>query len=181
MNSFRTWGLAQRYGLSAASVALITLQLIQLPSLHEANIALLYLLMVLISATTIGLGPALLANLIENTIKYTPADTPIMIEAGEERDTMRIEVRDHGPGIPAGLSTRIFDKFVRVAGPERHADGMGLGLAIGKGIIELHQGRIWVENLSDGGACFIFTLPLHAPAHGAVTRTTMRQMQAGSL
>ena len=81
-----------------------------------------------------------LTNLIENAVKYTPADTPIAIEADVERDTVRIEVRDQGPGIPAGLSTRIFEKFVRVAGPERHADGMGLGLAICKGIIEHASG-----------------------------------------
>ena len=119
-----------------------------------------------------------LTNLIENAVKYTPADTPITITAERERDTMRIEVRDQGPGIPAGLSARIFEKFVRVAGPERHADGMGLGLAICKGIIELHRGRIWVENLPTGGARFIFTLPLHVPANGAITRASMRQMQA---
>ena len=64
MNSFRTWGLAQRYGMSVASVALTTLLLIQLPSLHQANIALLYLLVVLICATTIGLGPAMLASVL---------------------------------------------------------------------------------------------------------------------
>jgi len=119
-----------------------------------------------------------LTNLIENAVKYTPADTPITIQAGVERDTMRIEVRDHGPGIPAGLSTRIFEKFVRVAGPEQHADGMGLGLAICKGIIDQYQGRIWAENLPDGGARFIFTLPLHALANGATTRSyAIRRMQ----
>src|SRR3954470_2261890 len=64
MNSFRSWSLAQRYGMSVASVALTTLLLIQLPSLHQANIALLYLLVVLISATTIGLGPAMLASVL---------------------------------------------------------------------------------------------------------------------
>jgi two-component system sensor histidine kinase KdpD len=122
-----------------------------------------------------------LTNLLENAVKYTPADTPIAIEAGVERDTMRIEVRDHGPGIPAGLSTRIFEKFVRVAGPERHADGMGLGLAICKGMIDMHQGRIWAENLPDGGARFIFTLPLHAPAQGTAPRTAIRQMQADGI
>jgi two-component system, OmpR family, sensor histidine kinase KdpD len=91
---------------------------------------------------------------------------------------MRIEVRDHGPGIPAGLSTRIFEKFVRVAGQERHANGMGLGLAICKGIIEMHMGHIWAENLPTGGARFIFTLPLRAPANGTAARTASRQMQA---
>ena len=94
---------------------------------------------------------------------------------------MRIEVRDQGPGIPAGLSTRIFEKFVRVAGQERHADGMGLGLAICKGIIEMHTGHIWVENLPTGGTRFIFTLPLRAPAPGAAARTAARQMQADRL
>jgi two-component system sensor histidine kinase KdpD len=112
---------------------------------------------------------------------HTPATTPITIQAHREYDTIWIEIRDQGPGIPAGLSTRIFEKFVRVAGPERHADGMGLWLAICKGIIELHQSRIWGENRPDGGARFIFTLPLHVPANGAVSRTTMRQMQAEGL
>ncbi len=118
-----------------------------------------------------------LTNLLENVIKYTPADTPVMIAAGVERDTMRIEVRDQGPGIPAGLSTRIFEKFMRVAGPERHADGMGLGLAICKGIIDMHQGRIWAEHQPTGGARFIFTLPLHAPVHGSAPRSAARQLR----
>jgi two-component system sensor histidine kinase KdpD len=122
-----------------------------------------------------------LTNLLENAVKYTPEGTPIMIAAGVERDSVWIEVCDHGPGIPAGLSTRIFEKFVRVTGPERHADGMGLGLAICKGIIELHRGRIWAENLPAGGARFIFTLPLYAPANGAAVRTAIRQMQAESI
>jgi signal transduction histidine kinase len=68
-----------------------------------------------------------------------------------------------------------------VAGPERHADGMGLGLAICKGIIEMHQGHIWAENLPTGGTRFIFTLPLRAQAHGAAARTASRQMQAERL
>jgi len=122
-----------------------------------------------------------LTNLLQNAVKYTPEGTPIMIAAGVERDSVWIEVCDQGPGIPAGLSTRIFEKFVRVTGPERHADGMGLGLAICKGIIELHRGRIWAENLPAGGARFIFTLPLYAPANGAAVRTAIRQMQAESI
>ncbi len=107
-----------------------------------------------------------LTNLLENAVKYTPADTAIVITAARKHDTLQVEVRDQGPGIPAGLSTRIFEKFVRVAGPERPADGMGLGLAICKGIIEMHRGRIWAENLPTGGARFIFTLPLAGPAAG---------------
>jgi two-component system sensor histidine kinase KdpD len=121
-----------------------------------------------------------LTNLLENAVKYTPPPTPITIQAHQEHDSIWIEVRDQGPGITAGLSTRIFEKFVRAAGPERHADGTGLGLAICKGIVEMHGGRIWEENMPTGGARFIFTLPLSAPATGAA-RLAERQMQVESI
>jgi two-component system sensor histidine kinase KdpD len=101
-----------------------------------------------------------LTNLIENAARYTPAGTPIVVRAYAERDTLAVEVRDHGPGIPEGMRARIFEKFVRAVGPERHADGAGLGLAICNGILKAHGGQIWAENAADGGARFIFTLPL---------------------
>jgi two-component system sensor histidine kinase KdpD len=101
-----------------------------------------------------------LTNLIENAARYTPAGTPISVRASAEPDSLAVEVRDHGPGIPEGMRARIFEKFVRAVGPERHASGAGLGLAICKGIIKAHGGRIWAENAPDGGARFIFTLPL---------------------
>jgi len=104
-----------------------------------------------------------LTNLLENIVKYTPSGTPIAIQARAERDSIQVTVRDHGPGIPAGMNARIFGKFVRLADPERHADGTGLGLAICKGIVEAHGGRIWAENPPDGGARFTFTLPLPRP------------------
>jgi two-component system sensor histidine kinase KdpD len=101
-----------------------------------------------------------LTNLIENAARYTPAGTPIVVRASAERDTLIVEVRDHGPGIPEGMRERIFEKFVRAVGPERHANGAGLGLAICKGILKAHGGQIWAENAPDGGARFSFTLPL---------------------
>jgi two-component system sensor histidine kinase KdpD len=105
-----------------------------------------------------------LTNLIENAAKYTPDGSPIAVSARGTPGALEIEVRDNGPGIPAGMGTRIFDKFVRAIGPEQHSDGSGLGLAICKGIVEAHGGRIWVENLPAGGARFVFTLPHEAPA-----------------
>lgn len=101
-----------------------------------------------------------LTNLLENAQKYTPPGTPIELCAELADDAIRITVRDYGPGIPAGMHSRIFEKFVRAAAPERHADGTGLGLAICKGIIEAHGGQIWAEAAPGGGAAFVFTLPL---------------------
>ncbi|MBS1965893.1 MAG: sensor histidine kinase KdpD, partial [Chloroflexi bacterium SZAS-1] len=101
-----------------------------------------------------------LTNLLENAQKYTPPGTPIELRAELADDAIRITVRDYGPGIPAGMHSRIFEKFVRAAAPERHADGTGLGLAICKGIIEAHGGQIWAEAAPGGGAAFVFTLPL---------------------
>jgi len=102
-----------------------------------------------------------LTNLLENAAKYTPPETPISIRASVENEHIQIEVLDCGPGIPESMGGRIFDKFFRAIGPERHADGSGLGLAICKGIVEAHGGHIWAENQPAGGARFVFTLPLH--------------------
>ncbi|HJZ50292.1 MAG TPA: ATP-binding protein, partial [Roseiflexaceae bacterium] len=101
-----------------------------------------------------------LTNLIENATRYTSQGRPILIRATADPDGLTVEVRDHGPGIPEGMRARIFEKFVRAVQPERPASGVGLGLAICKGIVEAHGGRIWAENAPDGGARFMFTLPL---------------------
>lgn len=104
-----------------------------------------------------------LRNLLENAVAYTPQGTPIEVVALAEMQQIRVEVRDRGPGIPAALRERIFEKFVRAAAAERHAVGTGLGLAICKGLIEAHHGHIWVEERADGGAVFVFTLPVANP------------------
>ena len=68
-------------------------------------------------------------------------------------------MEDRGPGIPPEHRTRIFDRFYRMPGVR--AGGAGLGLAICKGFVEAHGGRIWVEDNPEGGAAFVFTLPIH--------------------
>jgi len=70
-----------------------------------------------------------------------------------------ISVADRGPGIPPVDLERIFDKFYRVLGTQ-HTTGSGLGLAVSKGLVEAHGGRIWAENREGGGAVFRFTLPV---------------------
>ncbi|WP_447975420.1 DUF4118 domain-containing protein [Nitrospira sp. Kam-Ns4a] len=97
-------------------------------------------------------------NLIENALKYTPADSPIELAAAPQDGAVLFEIADRGPGLQPGDEQRIFDKFYR-ANPEREG-GVGLGLTICRGIIEAHGGRIWAENRPGGGAVFRFTLPL---------------------
>jgi two-component system sensor histidine kinase KdpD len=99
-----------------------------------------------------------LTNLIENAVKYTPVGTTITVSAWKGTDELTVEVADAGQGLPAGTEERIFDKFFR-AQPNT-ASGAGLGLAICRGIIEAHGGRIWALNRPEGGAAFRLTLPL---------------------
>jgi len=99
-----------------------------------------------------------LINLLENALRYTPANSPIELSASEVDRAILFDVADRGPGLPQGEEQRIFDKFYRV-GTAREG-GVGLGLTICRGIIDAHGGRIWAENRPSGGALFRFTLPL---------------------
>jgi two-component system, OmpR family, sensor histidine kinase KdpD len=96
-------------------------------------------------------------NLIENALKYTPAGSPLEISAEISAGDVTVAVADRGPGIPAGLEERLFDKFYRAA-PEGAQSGVGLGLTICRAVVEAHGGRIWAENRPGGGAVFRFTL-----------------------
>lgn len=97
-------------------------------------------------------------NLLDNALKYTPAESPISISATGDDEAVRVEIADRGPGLPRGEEDRIFEKFYRSASsPGR---GTGLGLAICQGVIRAHGGRIWAHNLPGGGVAFLFTLPL---------------------
>jgi two-component system sensor histidine kinase KdpD len=97
-------------------------------------------------------------NLLENATKYAPPSGRIDVSARRAGDTLEVEVADRGPGLPAGEEEQVFVKFHR-AGSGR-AEGVGLGLAICKGIVEAHGGRIRAANRTGGGAAFTFMLPL---------------------
>ena len=99
-----------------------------------------------------------LANLLDNALKYSPPAAPIEIRAHLSDHRLEIAVLDRGGGVPPEDLSRIFDKFFRVHRPE-DVGGTGLGLAICKGIVEAHSGRIWAENRPGGGLVITLSLP----------------------
>jgi len=99
-------------------------------------------------------------NLVENAAKYAPPDTEIGVIVRREPAEASVAVEDRGPGIPPAAISHVFDPFYRVMDTRKGGHGLGLGLAIVKGLVEAHGGRVWVENRTDGGARFTFTLPL---------------------
>ncbi len=113
----------------------------------------------------------LFSNLFENAAKYTAPDTPLMIGAQrldeDGKSFVRVTVDDSGPGLPAGMEARVFEKFTR-GEKESAKPGIGLGLAICRAIVEAHGGTIGALNRvsADGrveGARFWFTLPVETP------------------
>jgi two-component system sensor histidine kinase KdpD len=105
-----------------------------------------------------------LVNLLENSLKYSPAATVIEIVASTDANRLIIEVADHGPGVPEKDLQRVFDKFYRIPVPEG-AGGTGLGLSICKGIVEAHNGTIRAENRPGGGLKIVIHLPLSSTEH----------------
>jgi two-component system, OmpR family, sensor kinase len=101
-----------------------------------------------------------LGNLLRNALVHTPQDTPIDVSLARERGGLRLEVRDHGLGLPPGDPAALFERFWRTeGGRERGKGGAGLGLAIVAAIVEAHGGRARAENAAGGGASFIVSLP----------------------
>lgn len=102
-----------------------------------------------------------LLNLISNAIKYTPASGAVTVFIEVEAGSVTVRVQDKGIGIPADSLPHLFDKFYRVKNAATAGiNGAGLGLAIAKGVIDAHQGRIWVESEEGAGSVFAFSLPL---------------------
>lgn len=99
-----------------------------------------------------------LVNLLDNANKYTADQSLIEIRASVDSDWLIIKVSDHGPGVPEPELPRLFDKFYRIAVPER-VGGTGLGLSICKGIVEAHGGRISASNRDAGGLTIEMLLP----------------------
>ena len=112
-----------------------------------------------------------LSNLIENAARHTRPGTPIAISAAIEGGEAIVEVADGGPGVPKDALDRVFEPFFR--GPTGGSPrGTGLGLAVARGLVEAHGGRISVRNRPEGGAVFRFTLPIEQPGGARVPART---------
>jgi signal transduction histidine kinase len=97
-----------------------------------------------------------LANLVSNAIKFTPATGRVSIRIRNEKSEILFTVTDTGIGIPTPELQTIFERFRQISKDRR---GLGLGLHISKNIIEAHGGRVWVESQPGSGSTFYFALP----------------------
>jgi two-component system sensor histidine kinase KdpD len=119
-----------------------------------------------------------MVNLLDNALKYSPPDSPIKIEARLKSGQLEVRVMDRGPGIPEEHLESIFEKFRRGS----QGQGLGLGLSICKGFVEVHGGHIWAERRAQGGTAFVFTLPirqLEAPKSAAGPRMAECDVKIG--
>ncbi len=100
-------------------------------------------------------------NLVNNSIKFSPDGSIINIRAKKEEGNILFEVQDFGRGIPKNKQKKIFETFYQVdSGKNTKFGGAGLGLAISRGIILAHSGKIWVKSKEGKGSTFSFTLPI---------------------
>jgi two-component system OmpR family sensor kinase len=116
-----------------------------------------------VSATVTGDAHQLrqvLGNLLRNALVHTPAGTAIDVSVEASGEHVRLEVRDHGPGLPTDDPGELFERFWRAErGRERGRGGSGLGLAIVAAIVDAHSGRVRAANAPGGGAAFVVELP----------------------
>jgi PAS domain S-box-containing protein len=103
-----------------------------------------------------------LSNIVGNALKFTPAGGTVAVRADDDADAVRISVVDSGPGIEREHVARVFEPFWQSSHADRR--GRGLGLAIAKGIVEAHGGRIWLESELGCGTAVRFTVPKAASA-----------------
>jgi two-component system phosphate regulon sensor histidine kinase PhoR len=114
-----------------------------------------------------------LANLVDNAIKYSPDGGPITIRISGG-DTLTVRVSDRGVGITPEQAERLFERFYRVEGDlARTTKGVGLGLYICKSLIEAHGGRMWVDSVPGVGSTFSFTLPTLVETADTATETRL--------
>ena len=99
-------------------------------------------------------------NLLSNAIKYSPLKSQVDVCLSETEKFIRLEVRDHGPGIKEGDRDKLFGAFQRLGNKTTGGESSnGLGLAICKNMVDAHSGNIGYQSNEEGGSCFYFELP----------------------
>ena len=105
-----------------------------------------------------------LTNLVNNAGRFAPEGSEVLVSVSSAKGTHRLEVVDHGEGVPETLRDKVFDRFYRAdTSRNRETGGSGLGLAIAQSIVEGHGGKIWLEETPGGGATFVIELPSSGP------------------
>jgi signal transduction histidine kinase len=99
-------------------------------------------------------------NLLDNAFKFTPNGGRITLKARQRNSTITVEVQDTGPVIAKEEQKRLFQPYHRLERDRKHLSGLGLGLAICKVLVELHEGQIWLESQYGKGNSFVFTIPI---------------------
>jgi signal transduction histidine kinase len=107
-----------------------------------------------------------LINLLDNAVKHSPIGSSVHVTLSQPCDgTARLEVRDHGPGIPVEVREHVFDQYFQKQSDDAPAPvGLGLGLYVSHEIVALHKGTISIESPADGGTSFVVMLPTRVGA-----------------
>jgi PAS domain S-box-containing protein len=103
---------------------------------------------------------AILLNLINNAIKYTPPGGKITVRARQEETKVVVEIQDTGRGIDEKEIDRLFQPYYRMERDRERLSGLGLGLALSKKFVEMHNGSLWVTSQKGIGSIFAFSLPI---------------------
>jgi two-component system sensor histidine kinase CreC len=130
------------------------------PMLHKKNIQILSKSSdeLLIKGDSFLLHQAI-SNLVQNAIEFSPPDSQISISTANYDNMITIEIIDEGPGIPEYALEKIFNKFFSLNRPDTDKKSTGLGLNFVKEVAELHEGKITIENLPEGGVKARFMIP----------------------
>ncbi|HET8522746.1 MAG TPA: GAF domain-containing sensor histidine kinase, partial [Thermomicrobiales bacterium] len=101
----------------------------------------------------------ILSNVVDNGLRYSPAESPVHITVQDSVDEIRFHVHSDGPGLSPEDLSRLFQPFSRLVTPERHVGGLGLGLYVSRTLAERHGGRLWLESTPEQGVTAILVLP----------------------
>ena len=110
-----------------------------------------------------GLLDRVISNLVDNALKHSPADQPVTVAITSLGTGVQLRVVDHGPGVSVSDRERMYDAFQRL-GDTTHREGLGLGLAVARGLTEAQGGSIAAEDTPGGGLTMLVELPAASPA-----------------